>query len=87
MPESNSFLHALVAQLDRVLASEAKGRGFDSRRARQFFNMSEVAVAVRLLGLHSGAALAMVAGILVEVPVMLTLVDLASKTRHWFDES
>jgi hypothetical protein len=26
--------HALVAQLDRVLASEAKGRGFDSRRAR-----------------------------------------------------
>lgn len=27
--------HALVAQLDRVLVSEAKGRGFDSRRARQ----------------------------------------------------
>ena len=27
---------ALVAQLDRVLASEAKGRGFDSRRARHF---------------------------------------------------
>ena len=27
-------VHALVAQLDRVLASEAKGRGFDSRRAR-----------------------------------------------------
>ena len=26
--------HALVAQMDRVLASEAKGRGFDSRRAR-----------------------------------------------------
>ena len=28
--------NALVAQMDRVLASEAKGRGFDSRRARQF---------------------------------------------------
>ena len=28
--------YALVAQLDRVLASEAKGRGFDSRRARHF---------------------------------------------------
>ena len=29
-------LEALVAQLDRVLVSEAKGRGFDSRRAHQF---------------------------------------------------
>ena len=28
---------APVAQLDRVLVSEAKGRGFDSRRARQIF--------------------------------------------------
>ena len=28
---------APVAQLDRVLASEARGRGFESRRARQFF--------------------------------------------------
>ena len=28
---------ALVAQMDRVLASEAKGRGFDSRRARHIF--------------------------------------------------
>ena len=28
--------HAPLAQLDRVLASEAKGRGFESRRARQF---------------------------------------------------
>ena len=28
--------YAPVAQLDRVLASEAKGRGFDSRRARHF---------------------------------------------------
>lgn len=30
------LLHAPVAQLDRVLASEAKGRWFDSTRARQF---------------------------------------------------
>jgi hypothetical protein len=30
---------ALVAQMDRVLASEAKGRGFDSRRARHFFGL------------------------------------------------
>lgn len=31
-----SKFNALVAQLDRVSASEAEGRGFDSRRARQF---------------------------------------------------
>ncbi len=37
MPEGSCFSLALVAQLDRVLASEAKGRGFDSRRARHFF--------------------------------------------------
>ena len=33
---------ALVAQLDRVLASEAKGRGFDSRRARHFLKISVI---------------------------------------------
>jgi hypothetical protein len=31
------ILFAPVAQLDRVLVSEAKGRGFDSRRARQIY--------------------------------------------------
>ena len=35
---------ALVAQLDRVLASEAKGRGFDSRRARHF---SQIGIQIR----------------------------------------
>ena len=33
------FNNALVAQLDRVLVSEAKGRGFDSRRAHQLCNL------------------------------------------------
>jgi hypothetical protein len=33
----NEKNQALVAQMDRVLASEAKGRGFDSRRARHQF--------------------------------------------------
>jgi len=44
-----------------------------------------VAVAISLFGLHSGAALATVVGVLVEVPVMLSLVWFANKTRHWFD--
>jgi len=48
-----------------------------------FFELA-VAVAISLFGLHSGAALATVVGVLVEVPVMLSLVAFANKTRHWF---
>ena len=50
-----------------------------------FFELA-VAVAISLFGLHSGAALATVVGVLVEVPVMLSLVWFANKTRHWFAE-
>jgi ACR3 family arsenite transporter len=50
-----------------------------------FFELS-VAVAISLFGLHSGAALATVVGVLVEVPVMLSLVAIVNKTKHWFNE-
>jgi ACR3 family arsenite transporter len=49
-----------------------------------FFELA-VAVAISLYGLNSGAALATVVGVLVEVPVMLSLVAFANKTQHWFD--
>lgn len=49
-----------------------------------FFELA-VAVAISLFGLHSGAALATVVGVLVEVPVMLSLVYFANKTQHWFN--
>jgi ACR3 family arsenite transporter len=49
-----------------------------------FFELA-VAVAISLFGLHSGAALATVVGVLVEVPVMLSLVYFVNKTQHWFD--
>ncbi len=49
-----------------------------------FFELA-VAVAISLFGLQSGAALATVVGVLVEVPVMLSLVAFANKTKHWFD--
>lgn len=48
-----------------------------------FFELA-VAVAISLFGLQSGAALATVVGVLVEVPVMLPLVAIANRTRHWF---
>ncbi len=48
-----------------------------------FFELA-VAVAISLFGLHSGAALATVVGVLVEVPVMLSLVTIVNNTRHKF---
>jgi len=51
-----------------------------------FFELA-VAVAISLFGLHSGAALATVVGVLVEVPVMLSLVAFANRTKHWFEPS
>ena len=48
-----------------------------------FFELA-VAVAISLFGLNSGAALATVVGVLVEVPVMLSLVAFANRTRHRF---
>jgi len=48
-----------------------------------FFELA-VAVAISLFGLQSGAALATVVGVLVEVPVMLSLVAIANRTRHHF---
>ncbi len=53
--------------------------------ASNFFELA-VAVAIALFGLTSGAALATVVGVLVEVPVMLTLVKIANNTRHWFND-
>jgi len=51
-----------------------------------FFELA-VAVAISLFGLNSGAALATVVGVLVEVPVMLSLVAFANRTRQSFNAS
>ena len=48
-----------------------------------FFELA-VAVAISIFGLNSGAALATVVGVLVEVPVMLTLVSIANRTKYKF---
>ncbi|MDD3230909.1 MAG: ACR3 family arsenite efflux transporter [Oscillospiraceae bacterium] len=51
--------------------------------ASNFFELS-VAVAISLFGAKSPVALATIVGVLVEVPVMLTLVKIANKTKGWF---
>ena len=45
-----------------------------------------IATATMLFGLSSGAALATVVGVLIEVPVMLWLVRICTRTQHWFDK-
>ena len=53
--------------------------------ASNFFELA-VAAAISLFGLHSGAALATVVGVLVEVPVMLSVVAIVTRTRNWYEQ-
>jgi len=52
--------------------------------ASNFFELA-VAAAISLFGLSSGAALATVVGVLVEVPVMLSVVKIVTASRSWYD--
>jgi ACR3 family arsenite transporter len=53
--------------------------------ASNFFELA-VATAIALYGADSGAALATVVGVLVEVPVMLSVCRVCVATRHWFED-
>jgi ACR3 family arsenite transporter len=53
--------------------------------ASNFFELA-VATAIALFGPESGAALATVVGVLIEVPVMLSVCSVCNRTRHWFAE-
>ena len=75
-----AYFLALKMKLKHEIAAPACMIGTSN-----FFELA-VAVAISLFGLHSGAALATVVGVLVEVPVMLSLVAFANRTRHWFAE-
>ncbi len=73
-----AYLWAKAWKLPHDIAAPAGMIG-----ASNFFELA-VAVAISLFGLQSGATLATVVGVLVEVPVMLTLVKIANNTRGWF---
>jgi len=52
--------------------------------ASNFFELA-VATAIALFGLRSGAALATVVGVLIEVPVMLSVVRIVNRSRGWYE--
>jgi len=54
--------------------------------ASNFFELA-VAAAITLFGLNSGAALATVVGVLVEVPVMLSVVGIVNRSKGWYERS
>jgi ACR3 family arsenite transporter len=51
--------------------------------ASNFFELA-VATAIALFGFHSGAALATVVGVLIEVPVMLSVVAIVNRSKNWY---
>ncbi|MDC7242429.1 MAG: ACR3 family arsenite efflux transporter, partial [Sphaerochaetaceae bacterium] len=75
-----AYLAARLLKLKHNIAAPAGMIG-----ASNFFELS-VAVAIALFGTTSPVALATIVGVLVEVPVMLTLVKIANDTKHWFEK-
>jgi ACR3 family arsenite transporter len=73
-----AYLWAKAWKLPHTIAAPAGMIG-----ASNFFELA-VAVAISVFGLSSGATIATVVGVLVEVPVMLTLVKIANRTSGWF---
>ena len=54
--------------------------------ASNFFELA-VAAAISLFGFHSGAALATVVGVLIEVPVMLLVVNIVNRSKGWYEHA
>lgn len=77
-----SLAYGLMKVMDVPYATAAPGALIG---ASNFFELA-VATAIALFGPGSGAALATVVGVLVEVPVMLSVCTVCNRTRHWFSQ-
>ena len=75
-----AYLWARIWRLPHSIAAPAALIGTSN-----FFELA-VAVAISLFGLQSGAALATVVGVLVEVPVMLTVVSVVNRSKAWYEQ-
>ena len=63
-----------------------RGRASALIGASNFFELA-VATAISLFGFESGAALATVVGVLIEVPVMLSVVRIVNGSRAWYESA
>ena len=81
------FNSALAYWLNRALGEQHCVAGPSALiGASNFFELA-VAAAISLFGLHSGAALATVVGVLIEVPVMLLVVHLVNRSKGWYERA
>ena len=82
------YLNAGLAYLLNRAAGEVHAVAAPSALigASNFFELA-VAAAIALFGFESGAALATVVGVLIEVPVMLTIVALVNRSRAWYERA
>jgi ACR3 family arsenite transporter len=82
------YLNSGIAYLLNRAAGEAHCVAAPSALigASNFFELA-VAAAISLFGFHSGAALATVVGVLIEVPVMLSVVKIVNASKRWYEQS
>jgi ACR3 family arsenite transporter len=81
------YLNSALAYLLNRLSGEAHCVAAPSALigASNFFELA-VAAAISLFGFTSGAALATVVGVLIEVPVMLSVVKIVNASKHWYEK-
>ena len=78
------YFNSGLAYLLNRLAGELRRRSSALIGASNFFELA-VAAAISLLGFQSGAALATVVGVLIEVPVMLSVVWIVNRSKGWYE--
>ena len=81
------FNSGLAYLLNRAVGEQHSGAGPSALIGASNFFALAVATAISLFGFESGAALATVVGVLVEVPVMLSVVKIVNTTKAWYEKS